>query len=104
MFGMTNRPSALHRPRYLGDDGTWTERGPVGWTEPMPNPPWIGTTEIYTGTVGLDYIRTMVYFAPAVTPTGLSPAYDPPGHAGIGAYGQPLAPSVGNVEFFGTGG
>ena len=101
---MSHHPAAIRFPHYFGDEGTWTERGPVGVVEPMPNPPWIGTTEIYTQAVGLEYIRTMIYAEPSIYPNGIAPWYNPPGEAGIGPYGQPLSPEVGTVAFFGSGG
>lgn len=107
MFGKkknSNRPSQIQRPLYMGDQGTWTQRGPVGVVEQVPNPPWIGTTDVYTGTVGMSYIRTLLYMSPYITPNGLNPYYAPPNSGKISNWGQPLAPAVGEVEFYGSGG
>ena len=93
-----------NNPKYLGDEGTWTERGPVGYIQPVPSPLWIGTTLPFTNAVGLDAIRTLIYYSPSVAPTGAlkNPMY--PAQAGIGPWGQPLMPANQSISFFGTGG
>lgn len=97
-------PQNIAQPEYLGDPGTWTERGPVGWVEPFPNPPWIGTTEIFTESAGLAQIRTLIYHQSVITPNGLNQTYTPPSMGIIDQWGQPVSPDVQDVQFFGSGG
>ena len=97
-------PQNITRPHFMGDQGTWDQRGPVGVVEPMPNPPWIGTTEIFTESVGMAYIRTQIYHASYIAPNGLAPFYTPPTMGTIGPYGQALSPDVENIDFYGSGG
>jgi hypothetical protein len=89
-------------PDYLGNSGTWTQRGPVGIPGIYGYPPAIGTTLVFRNQVWINELLGRVYPMPNVRPNGTGAIMSMPKNAGIGADGQGQVPPAGTY-FDGVG-
>lgn len=93
---------ATRAPAYLGNSGTWTQRGPLGITPIYGYPPAIGTTLVFRNQVWINELLAHIYPMPNVTPNGANIITSMMKNAAIGATGQGVAPPAGTY-FNGAG-
>lgn len=99
--------NGVTRPHYMGDGGTFDERGPLHYTVPTPGPAFNGLgPPVFSRMAGIRAIRGFLYAYSHVRNNGTAPAAPPTSNqAVIGPFGQPVVPGQSNgIGYFGSGG
>lgn len=88
----SRHPAGLQKPVYLGNQGTWTERGPLPHGAPESWPRFNGFGALtFTNMAGIQAIRGLLYNFSAVQNNG-GPVVpqDTTNPTTVGPFGQPI--------------